>query len=186
MLGWQVMALHSAEGLGRPIADPTRKGAMKWLDTVSRDKLNVLAEYMPGRGITAPMTAEAAFCRVMLGQRLSDDQIDAIGRTLLKDRPAGGDDAKRNYYFIYYGSLALMQLQGPAWDDWNDAMRRDLLASQEREGDLDGRVAGPGAVGGQGGAGCIPPRWRHCRCRCTTVTCRCLSGWRKCRAANDS
>jgi len=56
-----------------------------------------------------------------------------------------------NFYFWYYGTLALYQHQGPAWKAWNRAVREILLPMQERKGPCDGSwpPKGQWATGGR-------------------------------------
>ena len=42
------------------------------------------------------------------------------------------------YYYMYYGTLALHQHQGPAWQSWNADMKRSLLEGQNRQGENKG------------------------------------------------
>ncbi|MFM7037655.1 MAG: hypothetical protein ACKO2L_08020 [Planctomycetaceae bacterium] len=135
MLGWQLMALKSAEigGLAMPLR--VRSGVQAFLNRSAQGTAGGLHSYRPplARGATAPdpvtpaMTAEALFCRQMLG--LSQDTpataeaIDYLSQQL----PAV---AQSNFYYWYYGSLALHQHGGPEWQTWN-ARTRELLISQQ-------------------------------------------------------
>jgi hypothetical protein len=81
------------------------------------------------------MTAEAMFSRMLMEQALTAEQMDEAAGYLLRKPPARED---LNYYYIYYGSLALMQMQGPQWDRWNAHTSRLLLNLQEKGGQLEG------------------------------------------------
>lgn len=134
VFGWQVMALHSTEGLGLEIPDRTRKGAMKWLAKCSSGREGMLASYQKGKP-TPTMTAEAVFSRILLGQDLNDRQKAAAGKFIFNDRAL----RSTNYYYWYYASMALMQMGGDRWEKWNAKIRDHLIKKQNtRGGDLDG------------------------------------------------
>ena len=84
---------------------------------------------------SATMTAEATFTRMLLAQTLSPDQLDEVSTYLLKKPPAKDS---LNYYYIYYGSLALMQMQGDNWKKWNAHTSRLLLDLQQTNGPAAG------------------------------------------------
>ena len=48
--------------------------------------------------------------------------------------PAFVTEASGNLYFWYYGSLAMFRCGGPAWEQWNDALKRTLPPAQDRDG----------------------------------------------------
>ena len=43
-----------------------------------------------------------------------------------------------NFYYWYYGTLAMYQLQGERWKRWNEALQNTLVGSQRTEGPLAG------------------------------------------------
>lgn len=133
VFGWQIMALHSAEMLGFSIPDDTRQRAFRWLHRVSREK-TLLAGYQ-NNAPTPPMTAEALFSRFLLGDRPPPEQIRDAADLLLRNHP--GKD-QPNYYYWYYASLALMQVGGDPWQQWNQLARDRLVRDQRRDGPFDG------------------------------------------------
>ena len=66
-LGWQLMALKSAELAGIPMPDKTRQGIIRYLQSVSSGKYGGRASYRPGEQPSRPMTAEALVCWQFLG-----------------------------------------------------------------------------------------------------------------------
>ena len=131
-LGWQLMALKSAEigGLAMPAA--TRLGMERFLRSVSSGRRGGLACYQPARPIaTRSMTAEALACRQFLGRFDSPEVLREASGFLLEEPPGVG---QVNHYYWYYGTLALHQVQGDAWQRWNAALQRTLLTSQRVEG----------------------------------------------------
>jgi hypothetical protein len=43
-------------------------------------------------------------------------------------------NASGNLYFWYYASLSMFRCGGQEWETWNQAMKRTLLPSQEKDG----------------------------------------------------
>jgi hypothetical protein len=130
-LGWQLMALKSAELAGIPIPSDARQGVLRFLDSVSYGNHGGLAAYRTGETPTRTMTAEALVCRQFLG--VSSDTPAAKEATdyLLSEVPG---DGKLNIYYWYYGTLAMHQLQGDSWQRWNAALQRALIATQQTSG----------------------------------------------------
>ena len=81
------------------------------------------------------MTAEALACRYFLDLAPSQALVDEATDFLLGELPQSGQP---NLYYWYYGALALFQVQGPAWEEWNAAMQQQLLQSQRSDGHLAG------------------------------------------------
>ncbi|MGA2032934.1 MAG: squalene--hopene cyclase [Thermoguttaceae bacterium] len=148
-LGWQFMALKSAELAGIPIPEHTRQGIVRYLQSVASGQYGGLASYQPGKAVTRTMTAEALACWQFLGLGRDHPACSEAAELLLKEPPSQWNV---NIYYWYYATLAIHQLQGAAWDRWNEALRTQLVASQRRTA---GSLAGtwdPDAVwGGYGG-----------------------------------
>ncbi len=141
ILGWQVMALYSIEHLGVKMPEKTRKGALRWLDSVTtRTRHGALAGYTD-RIPSSAMAAEAAFSRILLGQKLTQPQQKELSDYLLKFEPGKGKNdlfRRDDFYAWYYTALALMQLQNTAWSTWNKQMQKRLLAIQCKDGAIRG------------------------------------------------
>ena len=134
-LGWQFMALKSAELAGIPIPTETRLGMLRFIGSVTSGKHAGLASYRPGHRTTRTMTAEALVCRQFLGLSRTSPACDEAGDFLLAELPGQGEP---NFYYWYYGTLAMYQLQGDRWKQWNEALQNTLVGSQRSEGSLAG------------------------------------------------
>ena len=132
--GWQVMALTSAGRAGIRDGDVALAGMRRFLGSVSSGSAGGLASYRPGSAPTRSMTAEALACRWCLGD-VDMQTLDEASGFIMQQPPGAGT---RNFYYWYYATLALCQLDAPAWSDWNRALQRELLRSQRRRGDLKG------------------------------------------------
>jgi hypothetical protein len=130
-LGWQLMALKSAELAGISIPASTWEGAWRFLDNVSSGNHRGLASYRPGERPSRTMTAEALACRLFLGLRPDHPTAREAGDYLLGELPGEGQP---NLYYWYYATMAMYQLQGTHWKQWNGALQKTLLASQRTTG----------------------------------------------------
>lgn len=134
-LGWQLMALKSAELAGIAVPASTWQGASRFLESVSSGNARGLACYRPGERVSRTMTAEALVCRIFLGLSPESPIAQEAGEHLLAECPGEGDG---NLYYWYYGTMAMHQLQGRFWTAWTAALQRTLLARQRTTGPLAG------------------------------------------------
>lgn len=150
VLGWQVMALRSAQRLGLDLPESTKNDALDNIRSKSTGRAGMLTGYLTALP-TSTMTAEGLYSRLLLNALLSDDQLEEAGGYLLQKLP---DPTKPNFYYWYYGSLALLQLSTPApdvWKTWNAHMSESLLALQLVAGPLAGSWSSDGQWGDRGG-----------------------------------
>jgi len=148
MFGWQLMSLRSAEAAGVPIPSEAKTRMIQFLQSRSLGKQGGLAAYRQGDQVTAAMTAEALFCKQMLGIRRTNPACqEAIGllSTSLPNRE------KYNLYYWYYGTLAMFQHGGEPWGEWNGAMRDILVSEQLQTGPNAGSWEPRDRWGGSGG-----------------------------------
>jgi hypothetical protein len=134
--GWQVMALRSAELGGYAAPPDSRLGVSKFLDSVKQGTYGGLASYRPRERATRTMTAEAMVCRLLLDLPVQQAANNEATGFVLRELP-GQDEP--NLYYWYYATLYLFQLQGDAWNQWNEALQRHLLDRQLRDGSWDTR-----------------------------------------------
>ncbi|MBN1590956.1 MAG: hypothetical protein JW888_15690 [Pirellulales bacterium] len=134
-LGWQLMALKSAELAGIPMSTSTRTGILRFLASVSSGREGGLAAYRPGQPATRAMTAEAMVCRQFLGMPPGSPTAIEAADLLLGELPGEGPV---NLYYWYYSTLGLYQIQGLHWDRWNQALQKDLVSRQRNSGETAG------------------------------------------------
>ncbi len=131
MFGWQLMALKSAEIAGLTMPAAARAKMVRFLKERSLGENSGLAAYRAGLKPTPPMTAEALFCKQMLGMTRSNPASVEAVTYLLENAPKRSE---LNYYYWYYGTLAMYQFGGTAWERWNAALRDLLIAEQIKTG----------------------------------------------------
>jgi hypothetical protein len=147
-LGWQLMALRSADLAGIPLPERSRQGALRYLDAASSGQYGGLAGYRPVEAPSRPMTAEALVCRILLGMTPTNPTAKEAGNYLLRELPGEG---RKNLYYWYYGTLGMYYLQGTHWHRWNTALQRTLVGSQQKTGEAAGSWDPNTVWGGYGG-----------------------------------
>ena len=140
-LGWQLMALKSAENAQINIPATTWTRVESFLRRVKRGQAGGLAAYLPTGPPSRTMTAEAMFCRQLLqGSGAFNHSPSAAleaTRSISKELPS---TKNQNLYFWYYATLALHGGQhqsadaAEAWENWNHALTTTLLETQRDDG----------------------------------------------------
>lgn len=157
-LGWQIMALASAERAGIKVPEQTWDRVERFLRTVRRGTNGGLASYRPDSPVSTSMTAEALYCRLVLeqtnGLTLAEPAATEATTQLLGLPPS---DERVNLYYWYYATLALHHRQNSsdaakvAWRTWNDGMTAALTKTQSTSGDNAGSWESNTIWGGYGG-----------------------------------
>ena len=130
-LGWQAMVIDGGHRAGLHIEPRNVAGIERFLASVRAGQRGGLASYRPGEAPSRTMTAEALATKLLVGSRISPEEIAEAESSLLQQTPGVGQD---NYYYWYYATLALHQLQDDAWQTWNDSLKRRLLSTQRSDG----------------------------------------------------
>ncbi len=164
--GWQVMALRGAGLNGVATDENSRRLMQDFLQRHSRGNHQGLAIYRLGEPTSPTMTAEALFCRYLMGQAPSVPQVEEACLEILglpsetlgsgpqlpipwqacRQLPGRNVD---NLYFWYYASLALRQaasdpalahseLTQQSWELWNRNLTTRLLSLQRSDGPWSG------------------------------------------------
>lgn len=147
-LGWQLMLLRSARIAGLKVPNDPFEGAKVFLRYVSAGQHGGLASYRFNEQISSPMTAEALACRQFLGTMPDAPAALEASQRLLTELPGQGGD---NYYYWYYGTLAMHQMGGEYWTTWNRALQTRLLSTQTPDGRFAGSWNPDSIWGGYGG-----------------------------------
>lgn len=133
-LGWQVMALKSAELAGIKLPATTQAGVERFLRSVSSGVKGGLASYQPGRPANVAMTAEALVCRQFMAYEPTQAAVSEAADYLVTQLPSAD---RMNLYYYYYATLALYPLQDARWSAWNAALQKTLLETQRTAGSDD-------------------------------------------------
>lgn len=146
--GWQVMILKSAKLSGIDVSDAVLAKASKFVTSAASGKHGGLSSYRPRERVSSTMTAEALVCRWFLDMPRGNELDQEAGDQLLAELP---NAQAPNFYYWYYGTLAMHEVQGEHWRRWNEAMQKTLLESQRRGGDESGSWDPDPVWGGYGG-----------------------------------
>lgn len=130
-LGWQAMVLDAGQRAGIRLDPRSVAGVQRFLQSVRMGSRGGMACYRRGEAPSRTMTAEALATRLLFGERVPPIEIEEAERYLLQQPPGVGQD---NYYYWYYATLALHQLQDQAWQQWNEALQQRLLGTQRSDG----------------------------------------------------
>ena len=151
--GWQIMALKSAQIGGVPVPAETFDRARGFMDLVGGGRNKGTYGYYTSNDPTSAMVAEGMFVQQLLGVPPTDPRMDESARFLERELPSPRQ-VSYNYYFWYYGCLAMHQHQGPVWERWNARLRPILLKGQidrSDRSDLDGSWDPAGQWGSNAG-----------------------------------
>ncbi len=132
--GWYVMALITGKMVKLPIDEEALKSVSTFLDSVSYEEKSRYGYTTLENEPSLVMTAEGLFCRIYLGWPKTEQALlMAIRDDLLPNKPELRTD-RSSVYFYYYATQVLHHVGGKYWDEWNQAMKRVLPATQERKG----------------------------------------------------
>ena len=134
--GWIVLALKTGQTAGLIVPLETYDGVTKFLDSMMKSNMYMYREAEPEPRIT--MTAEALYCRILLGWRRSNPRLAAGVRLILDIPPNFSEDYQRDVYYWFFATQTLYHYGGEEWQTWNSTMREQLLQCQENEGTESG------------------------------------------------
>jgi hypothetical protein len=132
-VGWQVMALKSAQMAHLPVNTMVFENARRFLKSCSKGEHNGLFAYLPFQDPAPPTTAIGLLCMQYLGMGRDDPAMVEGRQYLLANLPSTAADGRNTYYF-YYATLVMHNIMGPEWDTWNRNMRGLLIATQDKDG----------------------------------------------------
>lgn len=135
MFGWQLMALKSAATAGLDVPQATLNQTITFLKNAGQGQYGGLTGYRLAEESKPSMTAEALFCRQMLGMLRTNPASVEAAEFLLQHPPRR---AEPNLYYWYYGTLAMYQYGGQAWRTWNSSLLDSLVVDQRTTGHAAG------------------------------------------------
>jgi hypothetical protein len=130
VVGWQVMALKSAQMAELDVPRDTMRRAEGFLDSVM-DPDTAGYKYQPAYATTEAMTAVGLLCRQYLQSwgPSSPRMVKGV-RSWLDTHPP--DSGLKNMYYYYYATQVLHHFGGQSWKKWNEKMRDMLIATQDK------------------------------------------------------
>ena len=138
VVGWQLMALKSAQAANIKINRRVFLGVSSFLDAASHNDgaeygYKTRASYGAGSdgagSVTPARSAVGLLCRMYLGWDEDDERL-ARGVELLAKRGPERNDS----YYAYYATQVLHHWGGEKWEEWNAVQRDYLVTTQEQSG----------------------------------------------------
>jgi hypothetical protein len=132
-VGWQIMALKSAQMAHLPVNTAVFENARRFLKSCAKGEHNGLFAYLPFQDPAPPTTAIGLLCSQYLGMGRDDPAMVEGREYLMANLPSDAADGRNTYYF-YYATLVMHNIFGPEWDTWNHKMRKLLIGTQDKVG----------------------------------------------------
>ena len=166
--GWMVMVLKSAKVAGITVDPNCFSWALDWIEEMTDEESGRTGYVRPGEPPvretgkkeefpaeeSESLTAVGVVTRVFCGQDPTENQMIKLGvDNLLSKKLPVWDQAKGSIdmYYWYYGTLAMFQVGGSAWDKWNAAMSDAIIERQRGDGNFSGSWDAKGAWGESAG-----------------------------------
>jgi hypothetical protein len=153
---WVTMALCSARISGLEVPDEVLAGALRVARTTADVPSSTASTSASAQGFDAHSARWAALgmlIRSFVDHDLSDPFLEPAAMQLALDPPRlSRDGASVDFYYWYFGSIALNQFDGPDsprpghgkyWEPWNEGLKESLLPLQDTS-----RVRGACSRGG--------------------------------------
>lgn len=131
---WQITALRVARALEiKGVAESIKK-ASHWLASVTNEAGQVgyrkINNYPNGHNA---LTAAGMFAQLFIGwdkeDALIEKQAKLLTNTLPKMHPTG-EELDNDFYYWYFGTLAMKEVGGESWKTWNKHLKETLVKAQ--------------------------------------------------------
>ena len=127
VVGWQIMALKSAQNSKMKIPSVTFKLADKFLDSVQVER-GAMYGYTDATA-SPTMTSVGLLCRMYMGWNQKNTAMRKGVAYLDKIKPS-----PNNMYYNYYATQVMHHWGGEEWKRWNEVMRDHLVNTQVKDG----------------------------------------------------
>lgn len=131
VVGWQIMAMTSADMAGLNVPGRVKVRAERFLDSVQLEGGAYYGYVRPEK--KASTTAIGLLCRMYYGWQTDHPAIQRGVEFLSEQGPA-----EDNQYYNYYATQVLHHFGGPKWQNWNRVMREQLVSTQSKQGHAAG------------------------------------------------
>jgi len=134
IVGWQLMALRSAQMAYLEVPPEVFERANLFLDRVQTESDGSYYAYMRDYPGKFTMTAEALLCRQYSGWPATHPALLRGAKRLMTEYPPNPNDREQSIYYWYYATQMMHHLGGTYWEAWNSRMRDMLVATQVKTG----------------------------------------------------
>lgn len=143
--GWMVMALKAGVMSGLEVDPDGFDGARTWIDKATEPEYGRTGYTARGNGPSRAqelmdrfpadksesLTAVGVLTRIYCGAKEGDDMVAKGADLCMKSLPTWDEAAGScDFYYWYYGTLAMWQVGGPRWKRWEAAMKPSLVDHQ--------------------------------------------------------
>lgn len=132
---WQVLALRIARTLKLPGVQEALNHSSRWLASITNEKGIVgyqqLNHWPNGYYAT---TAAGMFAQLFIGCDKELPLIKKQEKILANYQPkmhSTGGELDNDFYYWYFGTLAMVQEGGEQWNDWNKNLKQALVKNQK-------------------------------------------------------
>ena len=148
--GWMLMAMKAGKDAGLPVDERGMLDGLAFIDSLTDEETGRTGYVQKGGGCVRPegseakwpageteaLTAVAMCSRIFCGKADGQPAMMKAGAELLSKRLPNWDEARGSIdmYYWYYGTLAMFQVGGPGWEQWNRAMKPIVVDLQIKEG----------------------------------------------------
>jgi hypothetical protein len=153
--GWMIMALKAGKEAGLSASERAMKEGVAYIDSITDPETGRTGYTKPGEHCVRPeggaaaqwpateseaLTAVALCSRIFAGTADEKLSLMKAGQELLEKRLPVWDEQKGSIdmYYWYYGTLAMHQMGGVAWDRWNQKLKTEIVDRQVKAGCTNG------------------------------------------------
>ncbi len=165
--GWMTAALHAAKNAGLRVDQGAFEGASVWIEKMTEPEFGrvgyIFRGSSPARSQdmmerfpadkSESLTAEGIATRAFCGQDLARSEAARKGVKLLLEMPPQWNETSGqiDMYYWFWGTHALSQVGGAAWERWSGEMMHIITTAQRTERDVNGSFDPVGPWGREGG-----------------------------------
>jgi hypothetical protein len=135
VVGWQIMALKSAQMAGLEVPNSVYKRATKFLDSVQSDDGSTYGYIAPSAGFPRATSSVGLLCRMYMGWKKDNAALKRGVTKISREGPSipARTNNTADMYYNYYATQVLRHWGGHEFDEWNLRTREWLIESQAKE-----------------------------------------------------
>ncbi len=136
VVGWQIMALKSAQMAGLEVPSSVFARATKFLNSVESEDGAAYGYVSPSAAYRRSTSSIGLLCRMYMGWKKDNPALNRGVSLIAREGPSipARTDNRADMYYNYYATQVLRHWGGYEFDRWNPKMRDFLVKSQDQEG----------------------------------------------------